>query len=295
MLPALAVSSRAGVRAAERTALAAPRSLNEPIGWSVSSFRWISAPCSRSASRRISGVRTAMPAIRARAASISASSIISLTRVGWSQLYLGPDAPPRRLPQGEPGGGEILDSQAQRAKQRDLARLPATGGGPGQDLAELPPHVLLVDQPPFERRPEVARLLAQRLAAVGKQGGRGERLDRQLACARRAGADRVDVRAGGDPGMLEHGRARAGGGDDHVGTLDGVARAPPRRPPNREPPGPSRPAPPGRARGSGRRRARARSGARARAPADALGPARPPPAPPARGHPRAPARRWPRR
>ena len=74
MFPALAVhtplaSAAGSVRA---IAFAAPRSLNEPIGWALSSLSQVSTPA-RPPSRRTSGVSTAIPAMRCRASWISAS------------------------------------------------------------------------------------------------------------------------------------------------------------------------------------------------------------------------------
>jgi hypothetical protein len=72
MLPALAVQTpRASAdRSARSRAFEAPRSLKEPMGWSVSSLSQISA-AGEPASRRTSGVRVTYGAIRSRAARIS--------------------------------------------------------------------------------------------------------------------------------------------------------------------------------------------------------------------------------
>jgi hypothetical protein len=75
MLPALTVTTplRTSASGACRSALTAPRILNEPIGCRFSSLSQISAGASTG--RRTSGVRIAAPAIVSRARSISANGI----------------------------------------------------------------------------------------------------------------------------------------------------------------------------------------------------------------------------
>ena len=99
---------------------------------------------------------------------------------------------------------------------------------PRHHLPQLGADVILArDQPLLHGQPELAGLVAHRLAAVAEQGGGGHRRGLDLPGGGRAGADGVDVRAGREPRVLEHRALGAGGDDDHVGAL---AR----------PPGPSR-------------------------------------------------------
>src|SRR5690242_4425952 len=81
ILPALAVHTPCASwsRGMSAIALLAPRILNEPIGCRFSSLSQISAGAS--APNRTSGVRTAAPAMRSRAARMSASGITATPRV----------------------------------------------------------------------------------------------------------------------------------------------------------------------------------------------------------------------
>src|SRR6266571_2777837 len=148
-----------------------------------------SSTCSRT-----SGVRIAAPAIRSLATSIAASSITAPPRCP-GRAHRTPGPPPARsqlhlraesaLPGGIDrtlGRGKVLDGEAERPEQRQLAVVAPPRGGPGKHLAEFRADVLLAgDQPLLDRQPELAGLVPQRLAAVAEQRARGHSRRVQLA------------------------------------------------------------------------------------------------------------------
>src|SRR5690606_18773447 len=91
---------------------AAPRSLNAPTGWVVSSLSSASTPTrSDRATEGTSGVRTAIPAIRRRAASMSMS--------GSDDIAHSPLPGPA---DGQSGDGRVLDAGAGEVADRDRFR-----------------------------------------------------------------------------------------------------------------------------------------------------------------------------
>ena len=203
MLPALAVTSPRATSAgsALRTALAAPRILNELIGCSVSSLHQISAGASSTCSRT-SGVRTAAPGD----ALARGDDVLDRDRDHSSTSTPAPARP--RARDGELGGGEILDGDPERAEH-------------GQRAGAAAARVQRRQRPRRARR-GCARARRSRPRSSASRnspascGGRLARVDEQLGggdvatsssrARRHARADRVDVRAGGEPGALDHGR-----------------------------------------------------------------------------------------
>ena len=175
-------------------ALAAPRSLNEPIGWRFSSFSQISdgAP---STSRRTSGVRIEAPRSRSRAARTS-SRVGAASGVGMAVL-LGslsalPAAPARSRALAQRGRGVPRPvSTARRWTWRAAARSSTASpsdskrvissldlaalDAPGDEVAELARDVRLRHRPLGDRLEEVAGLGEGRLARVDEEAGAGDR------------------------------------------------------------------------------------------------------------------------
>src|SRR4051812_48638396 len=119
MLPALAVytpsaSCDFGI---DRIAFSAPRNLNEPIGCRFSSL--IHSSTGTSTLRRISGVRTAVPRMRSRAA-------LTSDGVGASMITRASELDVRSLRQSQCtrmdvlGGRQVLDRQPKRLEEGDF-------------------------------------------------------------------------------------------------------------------------------------------------------------------------------
>src|SRR4051812_12357986 len=125
MLPALAVytpslSCDDGI---DRIAFSAPRSLNDPIGWRFSSL--IQSSMGASTSSRISGVRTAVPLMRSRAAAMSARVGASSWRI-TSPAEVDHDASSALFGalEHESRRRDVFDGEPQRLEQGDVRPLP---------------------------------------------------------------------------------------------------------------------------------------------------------------------------
>src|SRR5205814_4692183 len=127
-------------------AFTAPRSLNEPIGCRFSSLSQISAGASSRLSRT-SGVSTAAPAMRSRAARIASRPGTS----GACKLL----ASERNRDSGAGGergtvdvvrGGEVLDRDPQRLEQRDVLVGEPAGRAVQQHVPELALDVLVTER-----------------------------------------------------------------------------------------------------------------------------------------------------
>src|SRR5215831_302256 len=173
MLPAEAVvtprASAAG--SASATALPAPRSLKEPMGWSASTFSQISA--GPSTGRRRSGVRTTNPETRCRAATISSRETGARGSIGVgtvaSELEESADARGAGLSVDVLRGSDVLDRETDRLEQRDLVGVASPLDGAEQDLAELARDVRVRHRPLAAREEEVAGLRQRRLPAVDEE------------------------------------------------------------------------------------------------------------------------------
>src|SRR6185369_5137682 len=148
MFPAEAVRtprarSLAGICA---MALDAPRILNEPIGCRHSSLRKIFSGASGTP-RGSSGVRMAVPAIRPRAAMISASvgssALIARTSrlKGGSEFQPCPDPFLRGLTEQEFRRREILRPDTERLEQGDVVGGEPSGNGAAEHFAHFSANV----------------------------------------------------------------------------------------------------------------------------------------------------------
>ena len=174
MLPALVVRTPSAIvsRAVLRIALAAPRILNEPIGCRHSSLSQISAgdfgrlqPHERRPDRNVGDPLAGCRGCR-RAESEG----------GRSEVDLGADPALARSCDAQLRSGEILDGDAERLEQRQLAVVAASRVPADEDVAELGrdvigPNALLVD-----RVQVVAGLVQRRLAPVDEERRRGDGL-----------------------------------------------------------------------------------------------------------------------
>src|SRR5262245_59117655 len=107
--------------------------------------------------------------------------------------------------EGEPGGGEVLHSEAKGLEDRDLLAAPAAGRAAGQDGTDLGDDVGLRDRSLPDREEDVARFREGGGASIdveprARQGGGVE-----LPPVGAAGADGVDVGSGGEPSPAEDG------------------------------------------------------------------------------------------
>src|SRR3954452_793944 len=98
-------------------ALSAPRILKDPMGWRFSSL--IESSTGTSTSRRISGVRTAVPRMRARAAATSAALGASMRITRASEIDHDAGAALEGARVNELRGGDVFDGKTQRLEQRD--------------------------------------------------------------------------------------------------------------------------------------------------------------------------------
>src|ERR1041384_3171158 len=123
------------------------------------------------ASNRISGVRTMVPAMRARA---SRTSFRAMGRTGSTTQH-------------QRGGGDVFDRHPNRLEQRDLRVVAPARSSSRNDGADLRHFTLRGD--------DVARFAQCRLTRVDEDArGRDERVV-ELAPVGPSGADRVDVRS----------------------------------------------------------------------------------------------------
>src|SRR6266550_2011778 len=200
-LPALIVQTPRRRSASDNsaTALAAPRSLYALIGWRFSSLSRTSGNPGPS-SRRTSGVRTIVPAMRFRASRISSKP---MGRTGSSTQHQ------RR-------GCHVLDRDAHRLEQRDLLGAAPAGISTQHDRADLR-HLTT-------RRDDVARFANRGFAGVDKDTGLCDDIVVQLAPVGTRRADRIDVRPGSEPAPLQHGRRRVRGDHHDVGAAHRVGR-----------------------------------------------------------------------
>ena len=218
MLPALAVTNpaRSCSARARRTALAAPRILNDAIGWSVSSFSQISAS------------RVGLETHERRAHGDVGDPLarrLDLLDCDHSSTSVPSPSPRALLTASSAAAMSSIARPSERNSviSRGLVR-------PGRNPAATSPSVARTCDAPSMRPSSMAqailaRLVLERLAAVAEQRRGGDRRRVELARRRRAGADRVDVRALGQPRTLEDRLARVGGGDHDVGVAHRVARA----------------------------------------------------------------------
>src|SRR6266566_2172863 len=200
-LPALIVHTprRRSASDSSATALAAPRSLYALIGWRFSSLSRTSGKPGPS-SRRTSGVRTIVPAMRFCASRISLNA---MGRTGSSTQYQ------RR-------GCHVFDRDAHRLEQRKLlgvAPARSDSGHHGSDLRDLTP-----------RRDDIARFAQCGFARVDEDAGGGDEIVVQLAPVGTRCADRIDVRSGSEPASLQDGRRRARRDDNHVRATHRIRR-----------------------------------------------------------------------
>src|SRR5215211_5537484 len=229
MLPALAVYAPVARRSrpASSMAFAAPRSLNDPMGWRFSSLSQ-SSPAACGTSSLTSGVRTTRPSSRCRAARTSASVISS--GVGMPQaaeVEPGAGAPRDGAIVDAACRGDVLDREAERLEHRDLLRRSASGYARRLDeqLADLAHDVVVADESFALRDEEVAGLVHRGLASIDVETRAGDGRAIELARGRQARADGVHVRAGCEPPAVHDRLARRGQGADDVRAIDRLARA----------------------------------------------------------------------
>src|SRR5262249_31532075 len=157
-------------------------------------------------SSRTSGVRSTVPAMRSRAARISASGTGS--RGFIASLAPPPELPPhpRAAPAPHPGEGgrrrPVLHRHAQGLAERGLvARAPARAATE-QELADLALDVARFEGALLHRDQEVAGLVQRRLAPVDEDARALDGVGVELARVLETRARGVDVAAGCEPAAL---------------------------------------------------------------------------------------------